>query len=259
MKVNIKTKNQQLVADLSAPIDISRPLVPGGNCANAYFASPPVFEPVISRDFIGKVTAGSPVNFMNVHLNPHGNGTHTECIGHILPFAENFVNEPNTINKRLQNFHLLCQVISVQPEKQPNGDEVISLASLENQLSAIEEDTRAIAIRTLPNGEDKIGRNYSGANPPYFHQSVLRWMAEHNITHFLTDLPSVDREEDGGKLLAHRAFWGLPEKPRTQATITEMIYIPQEVEDGLYLLNLQIAPFELDAAPSKPVLFRLVG
>jgi hypothetical protein len=44
---------------------------------------------------------------------------------------------------------------------------------------------------------------------------------------------------------------------RPRATITELIYVPAEVNDGLYLLNLQVAPFVADAAPSRPVLYPL--
>jgi arylformamidase len=73
----------------------------------------------------------------------------------------------------------------------------------------------------------------------------------------LLDLPSVDREEDGGNLLGHKAFWQYPENPRSACTITELIYVPSEVPDGDYLLNIQIASLELDVSPSKPVLYAL--
>jgi hypothetical protein len=79
----------------------------------------------------------------------------------------------------------------------------------------------------------------------------------------LIDLPSVDREEDEGKLLAHKAFWNVKDvnNLNTDAclncTITEMIYVNNEVQDGSYILNLQIASFENDASPSKPVLYSL--
>ena len=43
---------------------------------------------------------------------------------------------------------------------------------------------------------------------------------------------------------------------RIKNTITELIYVPNDVEDGEYLLNIQIAPFESDCAPSRPVLLR---
>ena len=44
---------------------------------------------------------------------------------------------------------------------------------------------------------------------------------------------------------------------RVDATITEMIFVPDTVEDGLYALSLQVAPFVADAAPSRPLLFAL--
>jgi len=59
--------------------------------------------------------------------------------------------------------------------------------------------------------------------------------------------------------LAHRAFWQFPDAIRDTATITELVYVPDSIADGLYLLNIQIASFELDASPSKPVLYRLVS
>jgi hypothetical protein len=33
--------------------------------------------------------------------------------------------------------------------------------------------------------------------------------------------------------------------------------VPNSVEDGEYFLNLQIAPFENDATPSKPILYKI--
>ena len=52
----------------------------------------------------------------------------------------------------------------------------------------------------------------------------------------LVDLPSVDREVDGGRLEAHHAFWGLPDNPRHHCTITELVYVPSNAPDGMYLL-----------------------
>ncbi len=40
------------------------------------------------------------------------------------------------------------------------------------------------------------------------------------------------------------------------ATITELIFVPNKIRDDDYILNLQIASFENDAAPSKPVLYK---
>ena len=79
----------------------------------------------------------------------------------------------------------------------------------------------------------------------------------------LIDLPSVDREEDDGKLVAHKAFWNvknvdeLNSDARLHCTITEMIFVSDAIKDGSYILNLQIASFENDASPSKPVLYKI--
>ena len=90
----------------------------------------------------------------------------------------------------------------------------------------------------------------------------MEYIYELGIEHLLIDLPSVDREEDGGKLENHRIFWQVKNKEadensKINNTITELIYVPEEVKDGLYLLNIQIPSIELDAAPSKPVIYIL--
>ena len=82
-------------------------------------------------------------------------------------------------------------------------------------------------------------------------------MNEIGVEHLLIDMPSIDKEMDEGKLLAHHAFWQYPTNTQTQKTITEFIFVPNEVLDGTYLLNLQIASFENDASPSKPILYKI--
>jgi len=113
----------------------------------------------------------------------------------------------------------------------------------------------AVVIRTLPNSFEKLEQNYSSTNFTYIEDEALKWLAEQNVLHLLVDLPSVDREHDGGLLKAHHAFWNYPNKTREHATITEFVFVDDEIADGTYLLNLQVAPFENDAAPSRPVLF----
>jgi len=89
-------------------------------------------------------------------------------------------------------------------------------------------------------------------------EEAIQLLVKKGIKHLLVDLPSVDREEDGGELKAHKAFWNFNDKVRKDATITELIYVPNKVKDGTYLLNLQIAPFENDATPSKPILYKIL-
>jgi arylformamidase len=249
MHTSIEYQQQIYTLDLSHPLDISMPLNEGLHNANAFYAPPVQYEPVKAGSFIGDVKQGGAVNFKNVFFNPHGNGTHTECVGHIAA-------KPYTINQCLQHFFFLANLISIYPQKLDNGDRVITKAQIIMALNNMPKNNTALIIRTFPNDELKCQTNYSGSNPPYLHHEAVKYIVTLGIKHLLIDLPSVDREEDGGKLLAHKAFWQYPEKPRLDSTITELIYVPNTVKDGLYWLNLQIASFELDASPSKPVLYK---
>ncbi len=235
--------------DLSEPIDISIPLHEGEDQVNCYFAPPFRTQAVVAGDFIGDIKRGGLLNYKNVFLNPHGNGTHTECLAHIADIDL-------TINKALKDFHFSAQLVTVGPQKTDTGDLVITAAQLEDKVIP---PVDAVIIRTMPNPGDKKTRNYNKTNPPYLHHEAAAWLRKKNVLHLLIDLPSVDREEDGGRLLAHRAFWHWPEDPRRDATITELIYVPNTVEDGFYLLNMQIAGLEMDATPSKPVLYRRIN
>ena len=71
-------------------------------------------------------------------------------------------------------------------------------------------------------------------------------------------MPSVDKEKDEGKLLAHKAFWDYPDNTRFEATITEFIFVNNSIIDGSYLLNLQTASMVNDATPSRPILYPIV-
>jgi hypothetical protein len=88
-------------------------------------------------------------------------------------------------------------------------------------------------------------------------EEAALYLVEIGVEHLLIDLPSVDKEKDNGKLLSHNAFWNTQGEVRKQATITEFIFVDNSIKDGLYFLNLQVAPFENDASPSRPVLYKL--
>lgn len=247
------TINNTFKIDLSKPIDISIPLTNTDANPIAWYIEKPVIEPVRFGDWIGKVSEGSSTNFNNIFFNPHGHGTHTECLGHIT-------KEFYSINQCLKQFFFLAELISVQP-KERNADLIITQEQIEQALHG--KVTEAIVIRTLPNIESKKHKNYSKTNPPYLLEEAATFIRERGIKHLLIDLPSVDREEDEGKLLAHKAFWNvkdvnnLNEDARLDCTITEMIFVDDTVNDGSYVLNLQIASFENDASPSKPILYKI--
>jgi len=242
MLINIEWNKRIFSTDLDKPLDISIPLRSGEKNPNAYYIQAPNFEPIKGDNFIGSVALGGSVNCENLFINAHGNGTHTECVGHI---SKNKI----TINQSLKTFFTIAQLISIEAE-----NNLITKKSVDKLLN---ESVESIVIRTLPNNTNKLTKNYSGNNPTFLEAELCQMLREKNIKHLLVDLPSVDAEEDEGKLSAHHAFWNYPTLPRLDATITEMIYVDDKIKDGLYLLNLQIAPLESDASPSKPVLYQL--
>ena len=237
-------------ADLSRSIDLSMLLRAGLENVNCFWAPPVEYSPVVAGAFVGSTAAGGPVNFFNVRLNPHGNGTHTECVGHIA-------RERYILGECMHEYHFFAKLVSLYPHKTEDGDRAIYRDQIEGILSNGEAE--ALIIRTMPNDDLKRSTQYSGSNPPYLHHEAVRYLVECGVQHLLLDLPSVDRETDGGALLAHRAFWTYPEavEMRRHCTITELIFVPNTVRDGYYLLNIQAASLDLDASPSKPVIFQL--
>ena len=72
----------------------------------------------------------------------------------------------------------------------------------------------------------------------------------------MIDMPSVDREEDNGELRSHNMFFFNEKKEmRENCSITEIFYAESDIKDGLYFVNFQIAAFENDASPSRPLLY----
>lgn len=247
MVIAFSWNGQRYKADLSAPMDIAIPLRNGAeHQPNAYGAPLFEMEPVHMEGFIGSLEAGAPVNFFNVRINPHGNGTHTECVGHILA-------GPYTLRECMQRSHFIAELITVTPEVTDQGS-LITKAQLEN---ASHGSAEALVVRTLPNTAEKLHRSYTGSNPPFFAPDGMDWVRSQGYLHLLTDLPSVDPEVDGGTLAAHKSFWDVPGNIRAEATITELVYVPGNIPDGLYLLDIHNLAIDLDVSPSRPMLYEM--
>jgi len=244
MKATLQFNKEQVTINLNDPIDLSLSIKNNAG-VGAWYIDQPQITHVEVHGYVGKVALGGSTNFNDIAFNPHSHGTHTECIGHIT-------EEFHSVNEALKKTFFKTQLITVTPA-QLGDDRVITAAMFDVLNTGIE----AVAIRTLPNDAGKATRNYSNTNPPYLLEEVALRFRESGIKHLLIDLPSVDKERDNGALLAHKAFWDFNGKQRLDATITEFIMVPDEVKDGLYILDLQVAPIENDAAPSRPILYRI--
>ena len=245
--IQINSKKYQI--DLSQPLDISMPLKASKDNVNAWYIGEPKIAPETIDGAIISVSEGASVNFNTITFNPHAHGTHTESAGHVT-------EKVYSINKSLKQFFFLAEVITVAPEKE-GEDFVISKKQLRFALGNKKRD--ALVIRTMPNLTEKRARQYSNTNWPYFTKEAIDLIVKKGIKHLLIDLPSVDKEKDNGELLGHKAFWKLNGAVRYDATITEFIYVSNKIEDGTYFVNMQVAPFENDAAPSRPVLYKIIN
>ena len=254
--------------DLGRPIDISIPLKFNGPQPNAFGAARAVSHPFEAGDLVGDTRHGGSCNFEQYTFIPHCNGTHSECVGHIT-------HQRISITECLRDVIIPALLVSVNPVDAdgvsdsyvvPFGetDRVITRKLLSNAIEPYTGVSAALIVRTMPNHDSKLTRAYGeGPLPPYFTTEAMDLIVESGFSHLLVDVPSIDRMNDDGKLSNHRIFWNVDlgsfeTKQGTRAgnTITEFIYVPDDVADGEYALSLQIAPFAADASPSRPLLFR---
>ncbi len=258
--------------DLGNPRSIAIPMRFDGDQPNAFGVERASARACEAGTLVGDTRRGGSCNFEQITMIPHCNGTHTECVGHIT-------DERISIIDCLRDPLSIAVLVSIRPERAEESedsyvveldpdDRLITKRSLESSLSAINGQLSAISeiksmiIRTLPNDESKLSRAYADAIPPFFSTEAMEFIVNKGYSHLLVDLPSIDRIYDEGKLANHRIFWKVgkgsrktTDSARVNATVTELIYVPNEIKDGIYLLNLQIAPFSADAAPSNPTIF----
>ena len=233
-----------------------------------FAAHPASAQPLQVGRFSGAVTAGASCNCSMHTLSPHCHGTHTECVGHVTG-DRTVLTEMTPVAPRL------ALLATVAPEALgDSGDTGAATATATDPVltrrllaavaaAAGDVPWTALVIRTLPNGLDKQHRVYTGPCPaPYFTSEAMRWVVERGVGSLVVDLPSLDRADDGGELMAHRIYWGLPrlgtdsrQAQRRTALVTELAYVPDTAPDGVYLLDLQVPAFVADAAPSRPVLY----
>lgn len=245
MKALLETSFGLKKIDLSSPIGIHLE-IKNAQSLGAWYVGPPSIGPHKTTDFIGSISEGAAVNFNDIAFNPHAHGTHTECLGHIV--AGDY-----TIMQIMSQFIFEALVISVAP-KHLDGDLIIDRDLISGAITGTTVP-QVLVIRTLPNEDSKKLKNYSHTNPAYLSEAAAIFIRELGVQHLVVDLPSVDKEEDGGALLAHKAFWDVGGALRTHATITEFVYVPSEIKDGPYALQFGLAPFANDASPSSVFLY----
>ena len=256
-RARVRIAGREREFDLGRGFSIAIPVGPDGRHPRFFTSEPVTAEPLGVGGFSGQVRTGASCNAGWVRLAPHCHGTHTEGPGHLA-------RSPGPVRDIAPTGLLAARLVTVDPvapdesrETPPPGAAAgLIEAGGFNDLDGLE----ALVVRTLPNPESKRVRDYI-AEPGYpvpTIEAVERLVAA-GIDHLLVDTPSLDPADDGGTLANHRAFWQMDERESAAArrgcTITEMIYVPDAVADGVYLLALGLFPIDGEACPSAPVLF----
>ncbi|MFT5300987.1 MAG: arylformamidase [Mariniblastus sp.] len=223
-------------------------------------------------DFRGDTKQGGSCNVDTLQMIPHCNGTHTETVGHII-------NEDIWVGHAAMDVLSVAMLVTVSPiaarlakvsdDYRPaleETDKIITRAMLNAAVATVGDvktlQPSALIVRTLPNTIDKCSRAYNAENaPPFFTIQAMQLINELGVRHLLVDFPSVDRMYDDGLLTNHHLFWNVPEKSHQltgetwqDKTITEMVFVEDEIEDGVCVLNLQVPALCSDAAPSRPMI-----
>jgi hypothetical protein len=271
MNARLKAEGCEVCVDLDRPFDLSVELDFDGPQARHFAAPPARSQPYSVPGFSGSVASGASCNCVSITLIPHCNGTHTEGAGHLTL-------EPLHAHRLVPRGLLPALLLSVQPvppSQSPESsdplpqpcDLLVTRAALQAAWPAqLPFAPRALVIRTLPNDPAKRARDYTDMTPPYLTREAAQHLVARGIEHLVVDLPSLDRAHDEGRLTAHRLFFGLPpgdsslaHAERSQCTVTELAYAPDDASDGSYFLQLQVPAINGDAIPSRPLLYRLLA
>jgi kynurenine formamidase len=250
VKARIDWGGGELAVDFSRGRSLAIELNPRGRHPTFFSNTAVKSEPLRLGGFVGHVASGGSCNAEVIEFSAHSHGTHTECVGHICP-------ERQAVLDTIDQKPTLLRLITV-PQASLEHGQFIPPAT----LAGIEQfDGGALAVRTMPNEDSKRWRDYNDAPGfPVFSNETMQLLSGSSLMHLLVDTPSLDASESEA-LENHRMWWGKDAgAPTIQAnaalrSVTEMIFVPDDIPDGEYWLELQLAPIVSDAVPSRPVIY----
>ena len=247
MKIIYEGK-QYLIGSENA-FDLSIKNTFSGDAPTFYNSSQPSCKPLASEDFIGDIQQGGSCNVPIVSINIHCTGTHTECEGH--------VNDSNiTIADVCPIDFIPASLITISPEQANRTEESYHVALTEDMVitkNAIKEKMltahSGLIIRTTPNSHSKKSRNYDHEAAPFLTNDAIDYIVAAGVKHLLVDLPSIDKSEDDGQLGNHKRFF------KYGKTVSELLFIENDINDGFGFLHIQVPNWALDSAPSRPIFY----
>lgn len=259
MKINIEHNNKLYEIKPDDGVSISIPIhFNNDNNPKFYDERNPKKEFYTDNDVEYKVKNNSGCNVPFIKLNIHCSGTHTETAAHVFndAYAIGSFSDLNFIPALLISLNPTSATDDGYHSQISADDKIISKNILEECIGSETEFMDCIIIRTLPNNKDKKNRNYNHFSYPFLSNDAVKFLKNKGVKHIIIDTPSIDRSDDGGQLKNHKIFFLNDDKSINKNTITELAYIPNKCTDGKYFVYIGFPNFQLDAAPSNPIIYK---
>lgn len=200
--------------------------------------------------FIGDVKRGGSCNVDTLSYVPHGL-THLETSAHLLnPDAH-----PPTVKdippESLSGIALLLDLSYLG--KEPGGK--IPWDAVRPVLEKNTLPISLLAIKThasiLPQDYDFSSKDFLSLSPETAKGIHDYRLDGNRIDCLILDLPSIDPESDGGKLLAHRNFFGLPltgmdAEDKEKRALVELAWF-SDLQEGYYYVFISPPRFDTNA------------
>ena len=253
-----------VVFDLSKGIDLS----------DSYYKKPDIVSvfglPQESKKILYS-TDNTPVNVDKLTICAHNNRTHTESTRHIY---SNGLNISDIVDNHDNISFYGCIIISVKPrfiyqintknDKYECGvnidkynDLIITKSMIETKINnIIDMNNKALSsfFKQCIFIRVECDKNIKNTNCPFLSNDAMQYLHNNFTNVFGINLCSVDRFESP-KVPNHRIWFG--HNPKSNRLIVEGLLIPNNIYDGIYCLNLQLAPIaNTDAVPTRPIVYK---
>jgi len=212
----------------------------------------------LENQFTGDVRKGGSCNLDVLNYIPH-NLTHVETAAHIVSYD---CNPPWIADIPAENFSGIVYVIDLTDIRIEQG-RLISRNEIERKLRNNRLPVTMLAIKTkaseFPQDYDFSDKGFialdAEAAKGIHDYSIVINSKKFIIDCLILDLPSIDPERDGGKLSAHRSYFGLPETGHYSQNVEKRILIElayfSEIEEGYYYAVLTPSRFQTNAAATE--------
>jgi arylformamidase len=263
MKFKLEIAKYQIDLDFDKPISVSREvkLIPKLEKSQAFHLPNVVTETFRYQDkFVGDVTKGGSCNVLSISYCPH-NITHIETSAHILVENENSITIDKIPENRFQGLVYLIDLSNLPDMK----NFLITKEILANNLKNIDLPISMIAIKTVSSNYD-VFYDFSDKEFMAFSKDAAEYLSkfqEGTITSLILDLPSLDLERDEGKLLAHRAFFEIPEgvinyEDKKKRVVIELAHFAN-LEQGFYYCITTPAKIQTNAVTTGIKFYKVVN